>query len=64
MLSLVLPFEPNESEFLNRLNDRGEIAPELLTEDADLQAIIRSHPGLLWKALNVRKRRGLDEDSA
>lgn len=61
MLSLVLPFERNEREFLDRLNDRGEIAPELLTDDTDLQAIIRSHPGLLWKALNVRKHQGLDD---
>lgn len=61
LLSIVLPFEPQESEFLERLNDRGEIIPELLTEDSDLQAIIRSHPGLLWKALNVRKHQRLDD---
>ena len=64
LLSVVLPFEPNEREFLDRLNDRGEIAPELLTRDADLQEIIRSHPALRWKAINVRKHRGLDEDGA
>lgn len=44
-----------EVEFLDRLNERGEIVPELLADDQDLQATIRSHPGLLWKALNVRK---------
>ncbi len=60
MLSLLLPFEPEEREFLDRLNDRGEIAPELLTDDADLQTILRSHPGLLWKAINARKHRGID----
>ena len=61
LLSAVLPFEPLELEFLDRLNERGEIAPELLTNDIDLQAIIRSHPGLLWKALNVRKHQGIDD---
>jgi hypothetical protein len=60
LLSVVLPFEPNEREFLDRLNDRGEIAPQLLTRDVDLQETIRSHPGLRWKAINVRKHRGLN----
>ena len=48
-------------EFLRRLNDNGDIAPELLTGDAGLQETIRLHPGLLWKALNVRKHRGLGD---
>jgi len=55
LLSIVLPLEANEREFLDRLNDRGEIAPELLTDDPRLQEVIRAHPGLLWKALNVEK---------
>ncbi len=63
MLSIVLPFDPPEREFLDHLNNRGEIAPALLTADTNLQAIIGSHPGLLWKALNVRKHQGLDGDS-
>ena len=53
-------------EFLTTLTDKGEIVSELLTEDPNLQAIIRSHPGLLWKAQNVREyiRRGShDSDS-
>lgn len=61
MLSIVLPLEPHESEFIDRLNDRGEIVPELLTEDRSLQAIIRAHPGLLWKALNVRRHHDLGD---
>jgi predicted nucleotidyltransferase component of viral defense system len=59
-LSMVLPLEAQEREFLDALNDRGEIVPELLTEDARLRDLIRTHPALLWKALNVRKHRGLD----
>lgn len=62
LLSVVLPFEPKEREFLHRLNDRGEIASQLLTRDPDLQEIIRSHPGLRWKALNVRKLHALHKD--
>jgi len=59
LLAMVLPLTGQESEFLERLNARGEIAPNLLTDDERLQNIIRLHPGLLWKAVNVRQHRGL-----
>jgi predicted nucleotidyltransferase component of viral defense system len=58
-LSAVLPLGPNEMAFLDRLNDYGDIAPELLATDPDIQKIIREHPGLRWKALNVKKHRGI-----
>lgn len=60
-LSILLPLKEAEMEFLRRLNDQGDIAPELLTGDVGLQETIRLHPGLLWKALNVRKHRGLGD---
>jgi len=41
-------------EFLNLVLDKGEIAPELLTTDEDLQDRIRRHPLLEWKAVNVK----------
>jgi hypothetical protein len=52
-----LPFAETEIEFLNRILDKGEIAPELLTTDAGLQDRIRKHPLLEWKAVNVREFR-------
>ncbi|OFW10862.1 MAG: hypothetical protein A3H96_20755 [Acidobacteria bacterium RIFCSPLOWO2_02_FULL_67_36] len=58
---MVLPLADHEREFLERLNRKGEIAAEMLTDDEKLQTTIRGHPGLLWKALNVRKHRGLDQ---
>lgn len=58
-MSVVLPLRAEELEFLDRLNDQGDIAPQILTADKDLQSTIRAHPGLKWKALNVRKHRGL-----
>ncbi|MEN8152075.1 MAG: nucleotidyl transferase AbiEii/AbiGii toxin family protein [Planctomycetota bacterium] len=61
LLSAVLPMSVTEIEFLDRLNDRGEIVPDLLTGDDDLQSKVLSHPGLRWKALNVRKHRGIAE---
>lgn len=54
-LGAVLPLSENELSFLDGINDRGEILPELLTEDAALQATIRAHPALAWKTMNVRK---------
>jgi len=58
-LRVVLPFGEHEHEFLNRLLDYGEINPSLLTREEELASRIQKHPGLLWKALNVRnfKRR-------
>jgi hypothetical protein len=58
LLSAVLPLGKNEIDFLTRLNDGGEIVPELITEEQEERGIIASHPGLLWKALNVRKHTG------
>ena len=58
-LSRLLPFTDAERSFLDTLLDAGEIRPKLLTEDADLQRRIHSHPLLLWKSRNVREYRGL-----
>lgn len=55
LLSAVLPVTPTELDFLERLNQHGNIVPELLTEDVTEQDVIREHPGLLWKARNVRE---------
>ncbi|MEZ4219318.1 MAG: nucleotidyl transferase AbiEii/AbiGii toxin family protein [Polyangiaceae bacterium] len=55
LLSKVLPLNPPELRFLQRLNDHGEIEPELLTSESDLQSRIRRNPGLSWKAFNVKK---------
>jgi hypothetical protein len=59
-VAALLPLRAAETEFLDHLNDRGEIVPELLTADQDMQRLLRGHPGLRWKALNVRQHRGLD----
>ena len=57
-LSAVLPLEPHEREFLERVNGQGEVRPDLLTEERDMHERIRRHPALAWKALNVRRRSG------
>jgi len=47
-LSLLLPLNDAELEFLRRLNDEGQIAPELITSGPAMQTILREHPGLKW----------------
>src|SRR6266496_2995610 len=59
LLSAVLPLTPDEHQFIEQLNDHGDIAPELLTADSGMQTVLREHPALRWKALNVKKHRGL-----
>ncbi|MCA9407819.1 MAG: nucleotidyl transferase AbiEii/AbiGii toxin family protein [Candidatus Omnitrophica bacterium] len=54
-LSMVYPLKAHEIQYLDYLLDKGEIEPELLTEDSGLQERIKRHPMLLWKVLNVRK---------
>jgi len=67
LMGAVLPLEGHELEFLQRLNDAGDIAPELLSADPKMQAIIGAQPGLKWKAANVKKYFGPatnDDDGA
>jgi hypothetical protein len=56
-LAAVLPFRANELEFLDRLLDYGDVRPELLTDDVEVRGRLLAHPGLLWKAQNVRAHR-------
>jgi predicted nucleotidyltransferase component of viral defense system len=58
LMAAVLPLEAHELDFIGRLNGAGDIAPELLTADPAMQTIIREHPGLRWKALNVKRHVG------
>lgn len=58
-LRVVLPLSKPELEFLDKLLDTGEIEPSLLTSDNALAERIRLHPMLEWKALNVRRHKGI-----
>lgn len=57
-LSVVLPFTATEREFLDALLHQGEIKPELLTHNPDLQQRIQDQPLLQWKAQHVQQHRG------
>ncbi len=54
-LKFLFPFTYKEKEFIESINNHGEIKAELLTNDLGLQSTIQSHPALQWKALNVKK---------
>ena len=56
-LSIILPLRKTEMDFLDQLLDAGEIRADLLTDDPELIEAISKHPGLLWKALNVKNYR-------
>jgi predicted nucleotidyltransferase component of viral defense system len=53
-LKMLLPFTNAEMEFFHRLLDEGNICPELLTREEDMQDRIARHPLLNWKAANVK----------
>jgi predicted nucleotidyltransferase component of viral defense system len=56
-LSAMLPLQRNEIEFLDLILDHGDVRPGLLTGDHEMQERISTHPGVQWKALNVRKHK-------
>lgn len=58
-LSVVLPLTDSEREFLDLLLDKGEIDSTILTDDSALQERIQCQPLLEWKALNVRRHKGV-----
>ncbi|MGC9324438.1 MAG: nucleotidyl transferase AbiEii/AbiGii toxin family protein, partial [Desulfomonilia bacterium] len=58
-LGEVLPFNDTEREFLDFLLEKGEIDASTLTPDKVLQERIQSQPLLRWKALNVKRHKGL-----
>lgn len=59
-LAVVLPFTAQERAFLDAVLDHGDIRPELLTEDSELQERIRLQPLLQWKVQHVRQHRGAE----
>ena len=55
----MLPFTDAERAFLDLLLDRGEVDASILTSDTTLRERIQAQPLLEWKALNVRRHKGL-----
>ncbi len=53
-LAKIISFSQNELEFLTKIIDHGELIPELVTRDERLIDLIKKHPVLLWKCINVQ----------
>ncbi len=45
----------SQKQFLEILESTGEIKPELVSDDQNIQYKIINHPGILWKSQNVRE---------
>lgn len=58
-LSALFPLTDSERAFLDLLLDRGHIDAAILTDDEQLQRRIHDQPLLQWKALNVKRHKGL-----
>ena len=54
-LESILPFRPQEREFLKALSEKKEIRSELLTDDRELAKRIQQQPMLLWRIMNKNK---------
>jgi len=53
-LGLILPFHEHEIEFLNRLQQYGEIKPELVSDDSYFCERILQHPLLHWRVKQAK----------
>jgi predicted RNA-binding Zn ribbon-like protein len=60
----LLAWRKPEREFLDRLIEQGEIVPAVLTADPVLRDRVAKQPMLQWKALHVRRLRGLPAEEA
>ena len=54
-LATLLPLNENERTFLDLLIDRGDIQPDLLELETELASQLGTHPGLRWRAQQVRR---------
>ena len=55
-LALLFPLTEKENEFVRLVREEAVIEPSLITQDADLAAVIRQHPSLLWRASKAPKK--------
>ena len=56
----MIQWSEGESRFLDRLLDDGELEPEHVADDLEIQERISRQPMLRWKQKHVRQHKGLD----
>ncbi len=47
-ITIILPLEKHEIEFIQLIRRSGEIKPELITDDLEIANKIKTHPAVLW----------------
>ena len=55
-LSIILPLQKNELDFINLIRNEGEIKPELITDNKNLIESILVHPLVKWSVMKVSKK--------
>jgi hypothetical protein len=51
LMASLFPLRENEREFISALRDKGELLPELLSQDHAFIEKAKMHPGLLQRRL-------------
>lgn len=64
LLNVLFPFSQEELKFFDKLIEKGEIDPSLICTDEALITKIVDHPGLKWKAINVKKFNAIVRDKS
>ncbi len=62
-ISTLINYDKTENLFMNRFLDKGIYEPEHLFSDSGQAERLKSHPAVLWKLQNHRRRLGLDDGS-
>lgn len=57
LLSMLLPLDKNEIEFISQLREFKKINPQLITNDKHLIEVIQSHPAILWRQKKYQQDR-------
>ena len=52
-ISMILPLQYEEQEFINLIREKGDIRPHLITDDNKLQEIILNHPAIKWSTMRT-----------
>jgi len=55
-LSMLIPLNEEEVEFISLIRESGEIRPQLLTTDKHLIQAIQSHPAIIWVIKNFKTK--------
>lgn len=50
-MNMILPLQSEEQEFIELIRENGDIRPNLITNDSNLQETILNHPAIKWATI-------------